>query len=690
MPESESVVPNRGNNVPDSAASEGIENNPSETNMASINNEVHDLRIPIRLWEQLFDMREHIMMFPAPPPMDVRREDRLVCPLCMTVHLPVERSVRVPIKKDGPTGDGEPRENVDDINNSGGNRGEEDDSGESDDELPSLHSDFLSDHPSLPSLEQSDSRGEPWHSRVNNNNLAAPNRQSVSNLVSAALSDAMNSRNYLSEIEVNIASTLSEEGANQNAQSVQPFHFGHDLEANQHTDSSRSLNADDLNQSQVRFFASSTRSFDGGRIRMNAGLLHWVDELDVLRQNIQQSNSVGDNELENSYSEFGSGGEDRDAAFQDAVSVLSEGTAELTLRQREELYAAQLSVNDEVGVSNQESNTGVQVGDAERDIDSVNLNRLRNNGGSAGLTVAVLGGLEVEIDPDECSEVTIPEALEQSIGDNGNNEVAERPTSPAGVESVVLPPLDHEVDDDSTSTSGPRIYQREVTPTSSDSSDRPIFDDISYPDSVPPLAPRIDVESSSDDSVPTIASRRDEDSSSDSDSTDGSLPPLIHRDFSSDSSGSGSMPPLARRRDVEEEEGNSSNENRPRNPRSFAAGASRVRTLASGSNNSNSGPEWGLRRDVEERYSEIFTSIRQSVGRTTGRVQQRNTLRHLRDYGAIKVFASATCPICLDDCNVVVALKCGHCLCQDDFEKMGGYLASDKEKLAEGNDYEVS
>ena len=55
-----------------------------------------------------------------------------------------------------------------------------------------------------------------------------------------------------------------------------------------------------------------------------------------------------------------------------------------------------------------------------------------------------------------------------------------------------------------------------------------------------------------------------------------------------------------------------------------------------------------------------------------------NPLTHLRDYGAVRVFATATCPVCLDEHNPVLALKCGHCICEHDYEQLGGYLGSDK------------
>lgn len=58
-------------------------------------------------------------------------------------------------------------------------------------------------------------------------------------------------------------------------------------------------------------------------------------------------------------------------------------------------------------------------------------------------------------------------------------------------------------------------------------------------------------------------------------------------------------------------------------------------------------------------------------------------LTHLRDYGALRVFASATCPICLDKYNPVITLKCGHCVCEDDYRQLGGYLPSENERSAD-------
>ena len=42
----------------------------------------------------------------------------------------------------------------------------------------------------------------------------------------------------------------------------------------------------------------------------------------------------------------------------------------------------------------------------------------------------------------------------------------------------------------------------------------------------------------------------------------------------------------------------------------------------------------------------------------------------------ISVGISGTCPICMEECSEVVALPCGHILCRDDYERMGGLVKS--------------
>jgi hypothetical protein len=44
-----------------------------------------------------------------------------------------------------------------------------------------------------------------------------------------------------------------------------------------------------------------------------------------------------------------------------------------------------------------------------------------------------------------------------------------------------------------------------------------------------------------------------------------------------------------------------------------------------------------------------------------------------RDYDAREIYGiSATCPICLEECEDIVALPCGHVLCCADYRRMGG------------------
>ena len=93
-------------------------------------------------------------------------------------------------------------------------------------------------------------------------------------------------------------------------------------------------------------------------------------------------------------------------------------------------------------------------------------------------------------------------------------------------------------------------------------------------------------------------------------------------------------------------------------------------------------------RDISEEMPETRSPfLRFLIERTTHQVNTttedtnnpvpNNPITHLRDYGAIRCFATATCPVCLDEYNPIVALQCGHCVCDSCFEQLGGYLASD-------------
>ena len=263
-----------------------------------------------------------------------------------------------------------------------------------------------------------------------------------------------------------------------------------------------------------------------------------------------------------------------------------------------------------------------RIGSNSSDFDSVHLNRRRNDG-SGSVNDQSLQGSESDVNSDDCSEVTIDAALE------GSNDVDhDSPYSSAGRTSL---------------TPGLRPHIE-----------------------LPPLHQETAVhgDNSSSNSVPSLDAR-----STESNST---LPDLISH-YSSSSHDS--VPPLARRGDS-----SSDDSSRPRiradirhrlNPFGTTSVAPEVEDLL-------------LRRSLEDRYSELF-ALMQNTGsgpqRRNNNNSDRDRIKHLRDYGAIKVFASATCPICLDDHNVVVALKCGHCLCEDDFRNLGGYLESEKEKL---------
>ena len=43
---------------------------------------------------------------------------------------------------------------------------------------------------------------------------------------------------------------------------------------------------------------------------------------------------------------------------------------------------------------------------------------------------------------------------------------------------------------------------------------------------------------------------------------------------------------------------------------------------------------------------------------------------------ATKVFATLTCPICMEECSPMITLKCGHLYCEPCFNRLGGVLSS--------------
>lgn len=125
---------------------------------------------------------------------------------------------------------------------------------------------------------------------------------------------------------------------------------------------------------------------------------------------------------------------------------------------------------------------------------------------------------------------------------------------------------------------------------------------------------------------------------------------------------------------------NSSNESTPSlvNPRSYS----------SASTDLNESYEREIERIVTRALNMSRSDLQRSEMQSSSSEQapancdsiSGNPLTHLRDYGALRVYASATCPICLDNHDVLIALKCGHCVCEDDFRQLGGYLASDKDR----------
>lgn len=60
----------------------------------------------------------------------------------------------------------------------------------------------------------------------------------------------------------------------------------------------------------------------------------------------------------------------------------------------------------------------------------------------------------------------------------------------------------------------------------------------------------------------------------------------------------------------------------------------------------------------------------------------RQGIQHQCSHGAIMIFASCDCPVCMED-NIeppMVALSCGHVICRQDFKRLGGRIGKDAVK----------
>lgn len=87
----------------------------------------------------------------------------------------------------------------------------------------------------------------------------------------------------------------------------------------------------------------------------------------------------------------------------------------------------------------------------------------------------------------------------------------------------------------------------------------------------------------------------------------------------------------------------------------------------------------------EGRSPELGTNNRERESSSAMRQSSSNhshLMQYLHNYGGLRVYATATCPICLEEVSPIVALPCGHSLCMDDYKRMGGYLASDETNAA--------
>ena len=587
-------------------------NNPFHPPFLSYNYRTHDpphIGIPFHLWEQIFAMRDYHRV-------DVRREDKLVCPLCMVEHLPVVGSDRIAVAgEDGAVdaaGDDVAREEVrvNEASTQVGGEGEDIRThlNRNGSELSPSHildSSSVDEVPFGGSERVINPRG-PWEE----NNLNRIRREQGSSDVFA--SDSSEIRDERIDVP-----NESEDVAPTPQPQTRVVNLGN-VDNNSVTSSQRTH----LVEPQT----VSNEDYGTGNVVQN------VDEMDVGIDENPDVNLVANNaEAIEAYAESNDDETSRieivantvweypnlEQALSDLISpnIDRHEQGHLVIDITGGNSEADTETNDDETLSIHQDGSRRTASDSI-DFDSVHLNR-RRNGDNGSANDQLLEGSEIDVESDDCSEVTIDAALD---GSNESNESG----------SIATQDL-HNLYESLVGRS-----QQETTVGGGNSS----------LNSVPSLRIRDDSSTGSNSTLPDLISHY-------SSSADDSLPPLASRD------------------------GSSSDDN----PRPRVRARSRPNRFRS---MTIEGPEIELRRSMEERYSELF-SFMQNTGRGPQRSNDNssgsNRIKHLRDYGAIKVFASATCPICLEDHNVVVALKCGHCLCEDDFRNLGGYLASEKDKL---------
>ena len=184
--------------------------------------------------------------------------------------------------------------------------------------------------------------------------------------------------------------------------------------------------------------------------------------------------------------------------------------------------------------------------------------------------------------------------------------------------------------------------------------------------------PNIAVDANQETSSQATHAVAAENNNDDDNSEESSLPPLIVPDEDDDDS----MPPLIQR-DLSSS-GSESSSSMPMLIRSSFAQNQAAGRPPSGTGGGGVGG-LGDGFALSSMFTGGDTTNRRS--RNTADMKHTNPITHLRDYGALRVYATATCPVCLDEHEPIVALQCGHAICEEDYKRLGGYLASDKEKI---------
>mmetsp|Transcript_2917 Transcript_2917/g.6305 ORF Transcript_2917/g.6305 Transcript_2917/m.6305 type:complete len:1354 (+) Transcript_2917:30-4091(+) len=679
------------------------------------------------------------LMLESQIPIDVRKPDKLVCPTCMTVHLPVRGSERIGIPEeevddeggagagdnDNATENQQPATTTANNTRQGGRTGDnnendnEDDneSSSSHDSMPPLSSDISSaasngnnSLDSLPPLVAPQSE-ENHNASLDASNLTAPGERGPGNYntsfnasnvtVHPSTRAAIPPPHWSARAAAELAAQF-ETAAMREAMSEYTIFHGHEDESNDGNDDYGSMPSLETVERDGVDIAGAASTDDGGGGVNNEQDSGEEEDLNDADESWPTSLASSDDSmppLEDVDEDEGNDNQDND--YNDNARNAMYAAVEEALFSRNNINAAvynvavRLGAQEELLRSNENSSSiGVadsneSLGSSSNDDSMLSLEDVEYYE-EGNIRLAIADEEEVEIESPQqaqqqqqqqegnnssSNEQVLAEIQHRSIIARMNaaqravrmNEHAVRMNETYGTAIEMIPRVSTETLPAAASAveaaNGYFMAFARAARTDDDNDENDDDDDDNENDNE--VAQHAnngnDNASSLSSSIPDLVHRTN--SSSDEDNSFSSMPPLMQRDISSSSSDSdSSMPALVR----------------------STAAATRARRGPLLVGGGGGGEETGY--DRFRRLQMAMLSRNRNENNNNGNndsdhSRNTNPLTHLRDYGALRVFASATCPICLDVHEPIVALPCGHALCEDDFRRLGGYLACEKDKL---------